>query len=626
MHKALKLFSLIVGIIILVIILTLSVLILFVNPNQFKPLIVGQVKKYTGRELVMDGDMAWSFFPFLGLKAGHMVLGNPAGFPDKIFAEVNQGTISIALTPLLRGKIQSNGIVIDGVKLYLIKNAAGQPNWLFNSGKPSANTLPVENKPRTPKPTSFHLMISTLALSHVNVTYDDQQTHVSYQVKQLALHASHINLMEPFPVQLHLDFAAPSWKSSGSLALTAHVAMNLSKQIYSFRDTSLVISSTQKDKKISATLRGDILANLSEQTLQWTPLAIQMAAISIHGNMRITHLMSHPSVTGQITINPFDLKKALHELGQDNDTLQAATHVTGELSFDNADATLHAKGAVTIQDMQIAKLKMHQVTIPIQLQHNVVTLSPISANMYHGSLSSQAKIDFNSATPHIAVQTTLKNIQSEPLIEDLTGKKQKLTLAGTATIETQLTTSGMESKSILSHLNGNSHFNFDNGSLVGIDLGYLVDSAYALIKKQPTPSNNQNKTNFGNLSGSAMIQNGILSNQDLVLDSPRFMTKGSGTIDLVNQKMNYTLEITVKHPDNAQHTEANPLVDIALPVLISGNLADPSIRLDTAAILKSMAQQKLQNATHKAREKLQEKIKQQLPGQAGELLQHWLSH
>ncbi|MGR5542938.1 AsmA family protein, partial [Vibrio campbellii] len=50
------------GVIVVVLIGAVVALVTLVNPNQFKPLIVEQVKKNTGYELVIDGDLSWEFF------------------------------------------------------------------------------------------------------------------------------------------------------------------------------------------------------------------------------------------------------------------------------------------------------------------------------------------------------------------------------------------------------------------------------------------------------------------------------------------------------------------------------------------------------------------------------------
>lgn len=52
---------------------------LIFNPNDFKPEIVKVVKEQTGRELQINKDLSWSFFPTLGINIADVSFSNPAG-------------------------------------------------------------------------------------------------------------------------------------------------------------------------------------------------------------------------------------------------------------------------------------------------------------------------------------------------------------------------------------------------------------------------------------------------------------------------------------------------------------------------------------------------------------------
>lgn len=64
-----KLFISLLGLVVLIVGALLA-LVLLVNPNQFKPLIVEQAKKQTGLDLVIEGDIGWQFFPSIGFELG----------------------------------------------------------------------------------------------------------------------------------------------------------------------------------------------------------------------------------------------------------------------------------------------------------------------------------------------------------------------------------------------------------------------------------------------------------------------------------------------------------------------------------------------------------------------------
>jgi AsmA protein len=286
---------------------------------------------------------------------------------------------------------------------------------------------------------------------------------------------------------------------------------------------------------------------------------------------------------------------------------------------------MNVQGQVKIEQLQAAKLKVSNVNIQTHLDNGVLEFLPITAALYQGDIQSQAKINFTSAVPKISLDAKLTNLQAEPLLQDLSGDSSKLKLKGAATIDLQITTSGLATQAILKNLNGNGRFSFKNGVLEGIDLAYLVDSAYALVQKQAATTQNTNSTEFGDLNGSAVITNGVVNNNDLYLNSPRFETKGQGSIDLVNQQINYLLQTVSKDAAKNKGKNILNIYNLTIPIRVSGNLKNPSIELDSADLLKQVAKQQVEHVQDKLQEKVKEQLKDKIPGDAGALLQNLLS-
>jgi len=145
-------------------------------------------------------------------------------------------------------------------------------------------------------------------------------------------------------------------------------------------------------------------------------------------------------------------------------------------------------------------------------------------------LRANTEIDLNKAQPKIKAQGSLENIQTQGLLADLTGPTA-LKLTGKGNLQFQITTLGNSGPGLLQNLNGSGKLNLVNGSLSGLDMLYLVFTAYALINQQPPPAKSSNTTPFSNLSASFLLRNGVLSNHDLKLTTPLLLAKGSGSLD-----------------------------------------------------------------------------------------------
>ncbi|MEF1174616.1 AsmA family protein, partial [Vibrio sinaloensis] len=103
-------------------------LVLLVNPNQFKPMIIEQAKAQTGLELVIDGDISWQFFPSIGLELGQTELRNPQGFSKLNMFKVDSVVIDVSVTPLFNKKLEIGNVVLDGAQVSLETLKDGRKN------------------------------------------------------------------------------------------------------------------------------------------------------------------------------------------------------------------------------------------------------------------------------------------------------------------------------------------------------------------------------------------------------------------------------------------------------------------------------------------------------------------
>ncbi len=90
--------------IVFLIAITIFILPLFIDPNNFKPEIAAAVKEKTGRDLELTGPLKLSIFPWVGISTGKMALGNLAGFQDTPFATLEEGNIKVKVIAAISKK------------------------------------------------------------------------------------------------------------------------------------------------------------------------------------------------------------------------------------------------------------------------------------------------------------------------------------------------------------------------------------------------------------------------------------------------------------------------------------------------------------------------------------------
>lgn len=111
-------------------ILAAAALFLFFDPNDFREEISSSVKKQTGRDLLIEGEISLDIFPWLAVEVGSTRLGNAPGFGDEPMASFDKASLGVRLMPLiLQQEVMIGAADIVGLSLNLAVNNRGVSNW-----------------------------------------------------------------------------------------------------------------------------------------------------------------------------------------------------------------------------------------------------------------------------------------------------------------------------------------------------------------------------------------------------------------------------------------------------------------------------------------------------------------
>ncbi|MEZ9446658.1 AsmA family protein [Vibrio splendidus] len=144
-----------------VVVAAILALVLLVNPNQFKPLIVEQAQKHTGLELVIEGDISWQFFPSIGFELGQTELRNPEGFTQPNLFKVDTVGVDVSVTPLFSNQLEIGNITLDGAEFYL---------ETLKDGRKNIDALTQASAPQESEPVADASSESTLAPQEQSAT------------------------------------------------------------------------------------------------------------------------------------------------------------------------------------------------------------------------------------------------------------------------------------------------------------------------------------------------------------------------------------------------------------------------------------------------------------------------
>ncbi len=126
-------------------------------------------------------------------------------------------------------------------------------------------------------------------------------------------------------------------------------------------------------------------------------------------------------------------------------------------------------------------------------------------------------------------------------------------------------------------LDGTVDFKVADGALEGTDLWYEIRRARAVLKQQAIPERSVpvRARHSLALTGSGVMKNGVLSNNDLNVAMQYLKVTGQGTVDIPASTLDYKLIAAVlKIPrEGADAAQVQDLVDAEIPVKITGSLA-----------------------------------------------------
>lgn len=260
---------------------------------------------------------------------------------------------------------------------------------------------------------------------------------------------------------------------------------------------------------------------------------------------------------------------------------------------------LNVKGNFAVAKLKIAHAVLTNISLSIDAKNGNINLNPIAANLYQGTFAGTIGLDARAAPPKLSLHESLTGVQVEPLLKDLSGKAR---IAGATDLKSDLIGVGANADEMKRTLSGTAEFQFRDGALIGINLGQLVRKAQAgFVGKVEENA----RTDFSELKGSLNFDQGVVSNQDLVLKSPLLRVEGQGKADLVSERIDYVLNTRLA---TTAEGETSKLAGITVPIKVRGTFGDPSYAPDVAGVLKATAEKEIEKHKGKLQEKLQDKL------------------
>jgi AsmA protein len=607
MRKLIKIILALVLVLILV-----AVALPFLLPlDTYKQEIAAQVKKATGRDLVIGGKMSARLFPAIGITIENASLSNPEGFEQKQMLQVEKLALEVELAPLLSKQIRVKRFVLEKPVINLEVNAGGKPNWQFASPQaPAATEAAKETSDKKADTMLAGLVLGDISISNGQLTYRDAQTKKSYALSDVNVKTSFSGLSSPFKA----DADAVWNKEKAAIAITldqpsAFVSNKASPFSLSVKSSPATVNYKGNASMTGASGAADIsipsLPNLvkwSGGAFDWkgtTPLSfsakgtlncdatacsfaksdITLDAIKAKGDIWIG-LSGKPGIEAKLALDALDLNPYLAKKHATNDWLIAPAFAMEPWSSEKIDLSgLRATNAtlnITAGSVLYDKIKLGKTQMTLQLANGLLKASIPNAEFYGGSVTTNASLDASGA---FSKQVTITNVKAEPFLKDAADSNR---FSGTLNMSGNFTGTLTSIRGLVESLGGSGNVKITDGAVRGVDLAGMIRNIQSAFKDV---DRSQKKTDFSELGGTFTIARGIVTNNDLSMKAPLLRLTGKGTVNLPSQTINYRLMPEIVK--TAQGQGGKEKQGLEVPILVTGALDNPNYTPDLAGIVQN---------------------------------------
>jgi hypothetical protein len=579
-----------------------------VDFSQYKDLVAGKVEEATGRKLTIAGPVYLELF----------TLSPALAVDDVSFANATWGTrpqmvrlkrleAQVALLPLLSKRVEVKRLVLVSPDIVLETDAKGQGNWVFgkapekavptapSAGAPGA--LPVVNEIRIEDGTLTYVdgvtgKKTVLGLEKLTARAESTDTPLSisargkYNENPFAVDGTLGALSElpaprkPYPITISAEAGGAKVKVDGTIARPMEgkgVDMDLAVEGTTLADLGALagaslpklgpyavaahLGETDGGMKVER-----LKAALGKSDLSGDALLVQGKKPTLKGSFasKLVDLgelaAASPAAPAEKTEGP----KTERAEGDGQLFSDAPLPLEG-LSAANADVKLTVDKLLPPKGPEIGNL-----AVAMTLNDGLLTVKPLTANIVNGKLAVDASLDAREPQAGLAFNARATGLDLATLVREM---KIDQKVDGKADFEGSAKGRGASVRAIMAGLDGHTdltigEMHVDN-TLMKI---VMADLAKAVVGKGDASKINCVVSRFD-------IAKGLATSKALVTDTDSVTIWGSGTVNLATEQLDLYLDPSPK---------AAAVVDLAIPVKITGTLASPSVAPDPAALAKKL--------------------------------------
>jgi AsmA protein len=349
------------AVLLLVLIAAVAVLLATFDVDRYKPRLEQVAHDKLNRTLKLDGRLSLSVFPTIALALPHTTLSERGS--DAPFLSLDRARVSLAVLPLLSGRVEAGTASLYGLQATIERRADGTSNIDDLTGGPAAKAkgeeLPSPQRPAAELP-QFEL--GGIELVDAQVIYRDQRSRNTVTVSKLNLKTGRLATRASTPIDFSASIAATEPPSNVDLLLKTTADIDLVDHAFAAR-------------ALDARARGHFGANEFDVGLTAPKIALDPARVAgdlvklvavVKGANQARAELALQNLTG--TGDRFSVAKIAGDVELQSPTLPQKSlnvHLDGSLNVDTRAQAIGAQlGARFDETSASSRLDVHGFSTP----------------------------------------------------------------------------------------------------------------------------------------------------------------------------------------------------------------------------------------------------------------------
>ena len=614
---------LVLAAIIVLVLVSVSIFLLNLDPNRYRGYIVDRLSQTLGRPVeAADVDLEW--VP-LSLTLNEVRVAESADFEGEYILSAQAIGIQVTLLSLLTGDPVVSEFQVERPTIYLREDSSGQWN-IARLGQTAGSGNETERE-ETSGGAPIETPVQNWVLNEGTVVVE-RSGHQPIRLEGINLTFSNISTQQRFPFQIRASFQGDTRLAAkgfiGPLNLESFAETPFSAEgqleanLESLRATlqdwvpqiTPLSGRMNFDWKVSRTtetpLRVSGKVHLEDASLQpqgfTRPFTIQEADLEFDPNQaelkNLKIAIGEGTIEGYAKVNDFEAPRVEFEFGGDYLDVSALESLIefsqkpsqrekqgeGQAGQGGTWFTkMTGSGQLKFKKIQHGTLILEPFEATARIANSQLLCEPLNFGLHGGTGSGRLQIDLSQSEPSASFSVQLEQVDVNQLLSANTQSKDRL--FGNLQVSLQLETTGAERNRIFETARGQGTLRLTEGLLGLLNLGREVATINSLVGLPFA----EKDTTLEELSTTFQIADGWVRTKDLIIRTPELTMSAVGGISL-NGELDFestaafTPEVSQRLTGPAAGLFGRIFTDsynrIVIPFDITSSFLQPRFKLD----------------------------------------------